>query len=163
VHEVRFGTPLRAILEEIGGGTVSGRPVRAVLPALSCGWVDATQLDTPLTHAALRAIGSSPGCGGMTLIEQGEDPLPRLLEIARFFMAEQCGQCPPCRMETNQLTHVLQGVQAGKGGDFRATINKVTAFARGKGLCSLIEMAAAPIVSALDVFAEELARATPGV
>jgi NADH-quinone oxidoreductase subunit F len=162
VHEVRYGTPLRAILDQVGGGTRSGRAVRALLPAMSCGWVAEPRFDTPLAHAPLRAIGSSPGCGGISIVEHGEDPLPRLLEIARFFMAEQCGQCPPCRMETNQLVHVLQGIAAGKGGDARGAITKVTDFARGKGFCSLIEMAAAPIRSALDVFAGDLERAGGG-
>ena len=70
-------------------------------------------------------------------------------QSAQFFMDEQCGQCPPCRMETNQFVHVLKGVQAGKGGaGFAEPIRKVAAFARKKGHCSLIEMAAAPVLSA---------------
>ena len=157
VHEVEFGTTFRALLAYQGGSLRSGRAVRALLPAMSSGWIDGTELDTPIDHDSLRAIGSSPGCAGITLVEDGEDPLPRVLAIAEFFMREQCGQCPPCRMETNQIVHVWKGVLAGKGGDFAGAIAKVTAFANKKGFCSLIEMAAAPALSALRVFGRELA------
>lgn len=149
VYELPFGATWRELIFGLGGGPRSGREIRAFLPALSCAWLSAEHLDAPIDHDSLKALGTSPGCGGLSWLEVGEDPLPRLLEIARFFMAEQCGQCPPCRMETNQIAHVLKGVAEGKEGDYRGAIEKVCAFARGKGQCSLIEMAAAPILSGL--------------
>ncbi|MCA8942162.1 MAG: SLBB domain-containing protein [Planctomycetes bacterium] len=162
VYELPFGTTYRELIEGCGGGTASGRAIRAVLPALSCGFLAAEHLDVPIAHETLRPLGSSPGCGGVSWIEEGDDVLARLSEIAQFFMDEQCGQCPPCRMETNQLVHVLKGVQAAKGPGYREQITKITDFARGKGRCSLIEMAAASIVSALDVFADDFAAAAGG-
>ena len=162
VHEVPFGTTWRELIDGVGGGVRDGRAIRAVHPALSAGFVDAEHLDVPIAHETLRPLGSSPGCGGVRLVLDGDDVVARLLEVARFFMAEQCGQCPPCRMETNQFVHVLQAVQGGKGPGFDAQIRKVADFARKKGNCSLIEMAAAPILSALDVFATELATAAGG-
>jgi NADH:ubiquinone oxidoreductase subunit F (NADH-binding) len=81
------------------------------------------------------------------------------LEIARFFMQEQCGQCPPCRMQTNQFVHVLQGVQQGGGPGYGDKLQKLAEFARKKGFCSLIEMAAAPVLSAVRNFAADFARA----
>jgi NADH:ubiquinone oxidoreductase subunit F (NADH-binding) len=82
-----------------------------------------------------------------------------VLEVAQFFMREQCGQCPPCRMETNQFVHVLTGVRDGKGPGYVEQLRKIADFARKKGFCSLIEMAAAPVLTALDVFADDLAAA----
>ena len=64
-------------------------------------------------------------------------------------MDEQCGLCPPCRMETNQIVHILQGVLGGKGPGYDGKLEKITSFTRGKGKCSLIEMAAAPVMSAV--------------
>ncbi|MCC6781624.1 MAG: NADH-quinone oxidoreductase subunit F [Planctomycetes bacterium] len=162
VVEVPFGTTWRTLLESIGGGVRDGRKLRAIHPALSCGFLDARHLDVGIAHETLRPLGTAPGCGGLRLVLEGDDVVARLLEIAQFFMREQCGQCPPCRMETNQFVHVLQAVRAGKGGDFAAPIRKVADFARKKGLCSLIEMAAAPILSALELFADDLARAARG-
>jgi NADH-quinone oxidoreductase subunit F len=162
VYELPFGATFRDLLYGCGGGPRSGRPLRAVLPALSCAFLSAEHLDARMDHATLRALGSSLGCGGVTFVEVGEDPLARVAEIAAFFMAEQCGLCPPCRMETNQIAHLVAQVRAGEAPGYAAKLSKLTAFARGKGRCSLIEMAAAPVLSALTVFAEDFARAAGG-
>ncbi|MCA8956708.1 MAG: SLBB domain-containing protein [Planctomycetes bacterium] len=163
VYELPFGSTFRDVIYGCGGGPRSGRAIRAILPALSCGFLGAEHLDTAIDHATLRALGTSVGCGGISFVEEGDDVLQRVSEIAAFFMKEQCGQCPPCRMETNQIAHVLAGVRAGKGPGYAAQIEKVTAFARGKGHCSLIEMAAAPVLSALRLFADDFAAAAgPG-
>jgi len=161
VYELPFGVTYRQLIEEHGGGLASGRSVRAVQPALSCGFLAAEHLDTPITHEGLRACGTSPGCGGVRIVEEGEDVIARVEAIAQFFMDEQCGQCPPCRMETNQLVHIVKGVRAAKGPWYVQQIEKITSFARGKGQCSLIEMAAAPVLSALEVFGDDFA-ATAG-
>jgi NADH:ubiquinone oxidoreductase subunit F (NADH-binding) len=162
VHEVPFGTSWRTLIEAVGGGVRDGRAIRAIHPALSCGFLDARHLDVGIAHETLAPLGSSPGCGGLRLVLDGDDVVARVLEIARFFMAEQCGQCPPCRMETNQFAYILGAVQAGKGPGYGEQLRKVAAFARKKGHCSLIEMAAAPVLSALDVFAADLAQAAGG-
>lgn len=162
VYELEFGDTYRRLIYDLGGGPVSGHAIRGILPALSCRFLGPEHLDTPLTHAAMREAGSSLGCGGVSFVEEGQNVLDRLAEIADFFMAEQCGQCPPCRMETNHLAAIINGVRAGKDGDYAGQITKITGFARGKGQCSLIEMAAAPIQSAVELFAEDFARASGG-
>ena len=156
VYELAFGATFRELIYGCGGGPASGRAIRAFLPALSCAYLSGEHLDASMDHDTVAGLGSSLGCGGLSFIEEGEDPLPRLIEIAQFFMDEQCGQCPPCRMETNQMAHILRGVQAGKGPGYAPKLEKLAAFARGKGKCSLIEMAAAPVLSAVQLFAAEL-------
>jgi NADH-quinone oxidoreductase subunit F len=155
--EVPLGTTLRSLVNDYGGGTRGGRPVKAVLPALSSAFLPASALDTPMTHEAMRAAGSNLGCGSVSVIEEGACIVERALAIASFFKAEQCGQCPPCRMETATIAAVMQKVAAGEPGDYAAQIEKITAFARGKGNCSLIEMAAAPALSALRLFPNDFA------
>lgn len=159
VYELPFGATYRQLIDDLGGGLVSGRPIRAVLPAMSCGFLGAEHLDAPIGYETLRALGSSPGCGGVRVVDDQTDVVALTLEIARFFMQEQCGQCPPCRMQTNQFVHVLQGVQQGRGPGYGDKLQKLAEFARKKGLCSLIEMAAAPVLSALRVFAGDFAAA----
>jgi NADH-quinone oxidoreductase subunit F len=159
VHELPFGRTYRELIFDVGGGLRSGGTLRAILPAMSCAFLSAEHLDVPIAHDTLKALGTSPGCGGVRLVEDGDDVVALTLAIAQFFMDEQCGQCPPCRMETNQFVHVLKGVQQKKGPGYREQIDKVAAFARGKGHCSLIEMAAAPVRSALALFADDFARA----
>ncbi len=158
VYELPFGSTYRQLIEQCGGGIRSGARVRAVLPAMSCGFLAAEHLDVPIAYETLKPLGSSPGCGGVRIVVDGDDPLALVLSIAEFFMAEQCGQCPPCRMETNQIVHVLKGVLAGKGAGYDDKLRKLAAFCRGKGYCSLIEMAAAPVLSALTVFADDFKR-----
>jgi NADH:ubiquinone oxidoreductase subunit F (NADH-binding) len=133
--------------------------VRAVLPAMSCGFLAAEHLDVPIAYETLRELGTSPGCGGVRIVDSATDTVAMTLDIARFFMREQCGQCPPCRMETNQFVHILQGMQAGSEKAWAEKLHKLADFARKKGLCSLIEMAAAPVLSAAKLFADDFARA----
>ena len=159
VYELPFGSTYRQLLEQCGGGLANGESVRAVLPALSCGFVNAEQLDTPIAYETLRAIGTSPGCGGVRIVTPSTDVVALALEIATFFMKEQCGQCPPCRMETNQFVHILKGVQQGMGPGYAEKLQKLAEFNRKKGFCSLIEMAAAPVLSAVQTFASDFAKA----
>jgi NADH-quinone oxidoreductase subunit F len=153
--EVPLGTTFRSLIDDFGGGTRGGRPVKAILPALSSAFLPASMLDTPMTHEALRAAGSNLGCGSVSVVEEGTCMVERALRIAEFLKAEQCGQCPPCRMETATIAAVFQKVRAGEAGDYLAQVEKITAFTRGKGNCSLIEMAAAPALSALRLFPED--------
>jgi NADH:ubiquinone oxidoreductase subunit F (NADH-binding) len=159
VYELPFGASYRQLIEQCGGGTRSGRPVRAVLPAMSCGFLLAEHLDAPIGFETLRALSSSPGCGGVRLVDEATDVVALALEIAAFFKREQCGQCPPCRMETNQFVHILEAVRAGKGPGYAEKLQKLADFNRRKGYCSLIEMAAAPVLSAVQRFAADFAAA----
>lgn len=159
VYELPFGRSYRELIEDLGGGTRSGRAIRGILPAMSCAFLPAEHLDVGISHESLAELGTSPGCGGIHVIEEGQDVVASILGIARFFKQEQCGQCPPCRMVTNQLVHVLEGVQAGRAPAYAAQIEKLADFGRGKGLCSLIQMALAPVRTALDVFSEDFRSA----
>jgi NADH-quinone oxidoreductase subunit F len=158
VYEVPFGITLRDLIYTHGGGPKSGRGIRGILPAMSSSFLPAGALDTPMTHDALKAAGSSLGCGGVSFIEEGECAVERVATIAEFFKTEQCGQCPPCRMETGTLATVMRQVRAGTDADYAAQVDKITAFAKGKGYCSLIAMAAAPVQSALRCFPGDFAH-----
>ncbi len=158
VYELPFGATYRQLIEGCGGGLRSGH-LRAILPAMSCGFLLAEHQDVPIAYETLRPLGSSPGCGGVRLVLDTTDTVLLALEIAEFFMREQCGQCPPCRMETNQFVHILKAVQSGKGPGYREKLQKLAEFSKKKGNCSLIEMAAAPVLSAVHCFAADFARA----
>jgi NADH:ubiquinone oxidoreductase subunit F (NADH-binding) len=76
-----------------------------------------------------------------------------LVQIADFFAAESCGQCPACRMETNTLAMMIKKVQAGQGGQpILDQFGKILAFNKGKGFCNLIAMPGPPIESAIKLF-----------
>lgn len=158
VYEVKLGTPFREVIYDLGGGPRGGRAIKALLPALSSAFLPASGLDVRMTHDDVRAAGSNLGCAGISLIEEGTCVVERAVAISEFFMREQCGQCPPCRMETNTIAGVLKKVRDADAGDYNAQIQKIAKFTAGKGNCSLIEMAAAPILSLLALFPEDFAH-----
>jgi NADH-quinone oxidoreductase subunit F len=159
VYELPFGTPLRYLIEECGGGIKGGKKIKAIMPAApSAAFLPADKLDTPLDHASMRDAGSALGCGVVRLVAEGACIVEEVVKIAEFFAAESCGQCPACRMETNTLTMLLKKAQQGQGG--QAVLDqcgKVLAFNKGKGFCNLIAMPGPPIESALQLFPEDFA------
>ena len=154
VYELPFGTPLRYLIEECGGGQKSGKPIKAIMPAApSSAFLPPDKIDTPLDHNSMRDAGSGLGCGVVKLIGEGTCIVEEVLRIADFFTAESCGQCPACRMETNTLSMLMKKVQAGQGGQpILEQFGKILAFNKGKGFCNLIAMPGPPIESALKLF-----------
>jgi NADH:ubiquinone oxidoreductase subunit F (NADH-binding) len=154
VYELPFGTPLRYLIEECGGGMKSGKKIKAIMPAApSSAYLSAEKIDTPLDHGSMRDAGSALGCGVVRLVAEGTCIVEEVIKISEFFTAESCGQCPACRMETNTLTSLLKKVQAGQGGPpILEQFGKVLAFNKGKGFCNLIAMPGPPIESALKLF-----------
>jgi NADH:ubiquinone oxidoreductase subunit F (NADH-binding) len=154
VYELPFGTALRCLIEQCGGGLKSGKKIKAIMPAApSSAFLPADKIDTPLDHNSMREAGSSLGCGVVHLVAEGSCMVEEVLRIAEFFTAECCGQCPACRMETNTLTALLKKLQQGQGGQpILEQFGKVVAFNKGKGLCTLIAMPGPPIESALKLF-----------
>ena len=154
IYELPFGTPLRFLIEECGGGLKSGRKIKAILPGgPSSAFLPADKIDVALDHNSVRAAGSSIGCGVVRIFGEGECVVEETLGIAEFFARESCGQCPACRMETNMLATILRKVQQGQGGAaIMDQIAKVIAFNKGKGFCNLINMPGPPIESAVRLF-----------
>jgi NADH-quinone oxidoreductase subunit F len=154
IYELPFGTPLRYLIEECGGGIKGGKKIKAIMPAApSSAFLPLDKIDTPLDHNSMRDAGSGLGCGVVRLIGEGTCIVEEVLKISEFFTVESCGQCPACRMETNTLTALLKKVQQGQGGaPILEQFSKVLAFNKGKGFCNLIAMPGPPIESALKLF-----------
>jgi NADH-quinone oxidoreductase subunit F len=159
VYELPFGTPLRYLIEECGGGIKVGKKLKAIMPAApSSAYLSIDKIDTPLDHNSMREAGSALGCGVVKLIAEGNCIVEELVKIADFFAAESCGQCPACRMETNTLAMMIKKVQAGQGGQpILDQFGKILAFNKGKGFCNLIAMPGPPIESALKLFPADFA------
>lgn len=159
IYELPFGTPLRRLIEECGGGMRDGKKIKAIMPAApSSAYLPADKIDTPLDHNSMRDAGAGLGCGVVRLIAEGTCIVEEVLKISEFFTAESCGQCPACRMETTTLTMILKKVQAGQGGQaILDQFGKILAFNKGKGFCNLIAMPGPPIESALKLFPEDFA------
>lgn len=158
--EVPLGTPLRTIVEEIGGGGEGGAAIKAVQTGgPSGGCIPASLLDTPVDYDSLRAIGSIMGSGGMIVLDESSD----MADVARFFMEfckdESCGKCIPCRVGTHEMHRLLGEIVQGKAtkSDL-ALLESLCDMVGQTSLCGLGQTAPNPVMSTLRHFREEYER-----
>jgi bidirectional [NiFe] hydrogenase diaphorase subunit len=157
--EVPLGTPLRHIVEDIGGGSPGGRIKAVQTGGPSGGCIPATHLDTPVDYEALTQLGSIMGSGGMIVMDQDND----MVDVARFFMRfcmdESCGKCIPCRAGTVQLTGLLTKIleQRATAADMQ-TLEQLCDLVKHASLCGLGQTAPNPVLSTLRYFREEYTR-----
>jgi bidirectional [NiFe] hydrogenase diaphorase subunit len=154
--EVPLGTPLRRIVEEIGGG-VPGGTVKAVQTGgPSGGCIPAAHLDTPVDYESLTRLGSIMGSGGMIVMDQDTD----MVDVARFFMEfcqdESCGKCIPCRVGTVQMNRLLTKILHGRAtaADLHL-LETLCDMVRNASLCGLGQTAPNPVLSTLRYFRPE--------
>jgi len=157
VVEVPLGTPLRTVVETMGGGVVGGLPVKAVQTGgPSGGCIPARHLDTPLSYEAMAALGSILGSGGMVVL----GPETSMPALARYFMGfcvqESCGKCLPCRAGTVQLAALLDRVVEGRAAaaDLER-LEELAAMVKATSLCGLGQSAPNPLLSTLRHFRAE--------
>jgi NADH-quinone oxidoreductase subunit F len=106
VGEVRMGTPLRRVLETIGGGATG--PVKAVLSGVANPLILGDQLDVPVSHEGMRTAGAGLGCAGFIVFSHTTDMVAVAAGVARFLAVESCGQCTPCKTDGNELSTLLE-------------------------------------------------------
>ena len=116
--EIPMGTPLRQIIEEIGGGVPNGKKFKAVQtggPSGAC--IPASQIDVPIDYENLTRIGAMMGSGGMIVLDEDDC----MVDIAKFFLQftvdESCGKCSPCRIGIKRMYDILDRITAGPGED----------------------------------------------
>ena len=155
--EVPMGTPLRTIVEEMGGGAPDGGTIKAVQTGgPSGGCIPAQHLDTPVDYESLGKLGSIMGSGGMIVMDQTTN----MVEIARFFMEfcmdESCGKCIPCRAGTVQMHNILDKIVNRKAtARDLAKLEELCDMVRNTSLCGLGQTAPNPTLSTLRFFRNE--------
>ena len=154
VLEVPMGTPLRTIVETMGGGAPAGRRIKAVQTGgPSGGCVPASALDTPVNDESLQTLGTIMGSGGMVVL----DDTTNMVDIAAFFMAfsreESCGKCIPCRSGTVQLEMLLRKLLSRQAGELDlAQLERLCPVVSEASLCGLGQSAPRPVLSTLRHF-----------
>jgi bidirectional [NiFe] hydrogenase diaphorase subunit len=155
--EVPLGTPLRTIVEDIGGGAPDGGTIKAVQTGgASGGCIPAELLDTPVDYESLARLGSIMGSGGMIVMDQANN----MVDVARFFMGfcmdESCGKCVPCRAGTVQLYRLLTRILGGTAGPGDLLqLEALCHMVRDTSLCGLGQAAPNPTLSTLRYFRHE--------
>jgi bidirectional [NiFe] hydrogenase diaphorase subunit len=155
--EVPMGTPLRVIVEEMGGGAPDGGKIKAVQTGgPSGGCIPADSLDTLVDYESLTKLGSIMGSGGMIVMDDSTN----MVEIARFFMEfcmdESCGKCIPCRAGTVQMYHLLEKISQRKAtARDMAKLEDLCDMVKHTSLCGLGQTAPNPVLSTLRFFRNE--------
>jgi formate dehydrogenase iron-sulfur subunit len=155
--EVPYGISLRQVVEEYGGGTRSGRPVRAI----QCGgplgaYLPESQWDTPLDYEAFAGIGAMLGHGGIVVFDDSVD-MGRQARFAMDFCAtESCGKCTPCRIGSVRGREVMDRIIARENTPENIALLRDLCDTMEQGsLCAMGGLTPLPVRSALDYFAED--------
>jgi NADH:ubiquinone oxidoreductase subunit F (NADH-binding)/(2Fe-2S) ferredoxin/Pyruvate/2-oxoacid:ferredoxin oxidoreductase delta subunit len=155
--EVPMGITLREIIEDIGGGTESGKPVKAVQTGgPSGGCIPASKLDISVDYESLARLGSIVGSGGMIVLDEDDCMVSMAKYFIQFTQAESCGKCVPCRVGTKRLLETLERITRGHGrtNDIER-LEKLSAGIKSTSLCGLGQTAPNPILSTIRYFREE--------
>ena len=154
VIEAPLGTPFSKLLDECDG-VLNDHKLKAVIPGGSSVPVVKGEdiLDTPMDYEPLQKIGTMLGSGGIIVMDETTCMVSVLERISRFYYAESCGQCTPCREGTGWLYKTLVRIRAGEGTQSDLDLlNRIASQIEGHCICALGDAAAMPVISFLKNF-----------
>jgi len=158
--EIAFGMTLREILYDFGGGSFSGRPIRAVQVGGPLGaYLPESQFDTPLDYEAFAAIKGMLGHGGIVAFDDSVDMAAQARYAMEFCAIESCGKCTPCRIGSTRGVEVIDRLIAGENAAKQETILRDLCETLTYGsLCALGGLTPYPVISALNHFPEDFVK-----
>jgi len=155
--EVPMGTTMREIIFDIGGGSSSDIPLKAVqIGGPHGGCIPASLIDTQIDSDSLHSIGVSMGKGGILAI----DGHTCMVDLAKYFInysqGESCGKCVPCRIGTKRLSEIYERITSGEGreGDIEL-IEELASSMMSASLCGLGQTVPNPMLSSIRYFRDE--------
>ena len=155
--EVPLGIPFRDLLQ-MAGGMLDGRPLKAVIPGGSSVPVvrGAVMMEAHMDYDSIIKAGSLLGSGAVIVMDDRTCMVKALRRLSRFYYAESCGQCTPCREGTGWLYRMLTRIIDGKGqlSDLDR-LDDVASKIEGRTICALGEAAAWPVRSFIREFRSE--------
>ncbi|WP_236170656.1 formate dehydrogenase beta subunit [Pseudomonas pseudonitroreducens] len=163
--ERAFGLTLRELVEGYGGGTASGRPLKAAQVGGPLGaWLPPSQFDTPLDYEAFAAIGAMLGHGGVVVADDSLDMAHMARFALQFCAEESCGKCTPCRIGSTRGVEVVDRLIAatdlGAREEQARLLTDLCDTMQYGSLCALGGMTAFPVASALKHFPADFGLAT---
>jgi formate dehydrogenase iron-sulfur subunit len=164
IVELAFGVTLAELIEGYGGGTRSGRPLRAVQVGGPLGaYLPADTLDVPMDYEALAAAGGLLGHGGIVAFDDTVDMAAQARFAMEFCAVESCGKCTPCRIGSTRGVEVIDRITAGIDRERNLVVleDLCTTMTDGS-LCAMGGLTPLPVRSALAHFPEDFHR-TPEV
>ena len=160
LFETGFGLTLGALIEEIGGGTRSGRPVRAAQVGGPLGaYFPPSLFDTPFDYEAFAARNGLIGHGGIVVFNDSVDMAAQARFAMEFCAAESCGKCTPCRIGSVRGQELLDRiVKTSDAGADIALLRELCDIMKSGSLCALGGFVPYPVMSALEHFPEDFTR-----
>jgi len=155
--EVPMGITLRELLYEIGGGSSTGKKIKAVQTGgPSGGCIPAEYFDTPVDYESLQKLGAIMGSGGMIVMDEDDC----MVDVAKFFLEftvdESCGKCTPCREGTRQMLKILEKITSGEGTEEDLEeLERLGNIIKDTSLCGLGQTAPNPVLSTLKYYRHE--------
>ena len=158
LFETAFGMPLGELINDIAGGTASGRPVKAVQVGGPLGaYMPVSKFNTPFGYEEFDGQGGLIGHAGIVVFDDRAD----MLKMARFAMefcaVESCGKCTPCRIGAVRGVETIDRIDAGDAGAVHLLTDLCDTMKDGS-LCALGGFTPYPVMSALTHFPEDFAR-----
>jgi formate dehydrogenase iron-sulfur subunit len=155
--ELAFGSSLNTLLNDFGGGTRSGKPMRAVQVGGPLGaYLPESQWDTPLDYEAFIAIDAVLGHGGVIAFDDSVDMSEQARFSMEFCVIESCGKCTPCRIGSVRGVELLDKIRAGTElADNFNLLEDLCYTMENASLCAMGGMTPIPVRSALQHFAED--------
>ncbi len=157
LFEAGFGLTLGELVNEIGGGTLTGRPVRAVQVGGPLGaYFPPSLFDTPFDYEAFAARDGLIGHGGIVAFDDTVDLAKQARFAMEFCAAESCGKCTPCRIGSVRGMEVIDRIVAGEQPEANLDLLRDLCETMKFGsLCALGGFIPYPVMSALGHFPED--------
>ena len=159
--EYAFGITIRQVIEDFGGGTASGRPVRAVQVGGPLGaYFPDDLLDTPLDYEAMAAKKGLVGHGGIVVFDDTVDMAKQARVAFEFCATESCGKCTPCRVGATRGVETMDKVISGIRPEANLKlVEDLCEIMTDGSLCAMGGLTPMPVMSAITNFPEDFRRA----
>jgi NADH-quinone oxidoreductase subunit F len=155
--EIRLGTPFKELLQ-MAGGVWQGRKLKAVIPGGSSVPVLPAEiiLQANMDYDSIAKAGSMLGSGAVIVLDETTCMVSMLERISRFYYAESCGQCTPCREGTGWMYRVIKRIRNGEGRtEDLAMLDDIAGKIAGRTICALGDAAAMPVQSFIKHYRHE--------
>ena len=161
IFEASFGITVRELVEQFGGGSASGRPVRAVQVGGPLGaYLAPEQFDLPIDYEAFAAAGALLGHGSMVVFDDTVDMLGMARFAMEFCAIESCGKCTPCRIGSTRGVELIDKIGAGERRDENmAVLMDLCEVMTDASLCAMGGFTPLPVRSAIALFVDSPAGA----
>ena len=163
IVETAFGVTLGELVDGYGGGTRSGRPVRAVQVGGPLGaYLPRSQFDLPMDYEAFVAAGAMVGHGGIVVFDETVDMANQARFAMEFCAAESCGKCTPCRVGAVRGVEVIDRITAGEHRDENlALLEDLCDVMTDGSLCAMGGLTPMPVRSAITHFPDDFVARQP--